>query len=85
MTFKTALAAAVIVAFGSATAHAETTQDCLKATFEVAQAAQEKSPTANQMSALEEQMSKVERLCDGKQFAEADTARTDLKAMIEKM
>ncbi|MEM7776492.1 MAG: hypothetical protein AAF732_12855 [Pseudomonadota bacterium] len=66
-------------------AHAETVEDCLKATFDVAKVAQEKKPSDAQIKSLEASLMKIEELCDGKKFSDAAAARKDLEAMIAKL
>ncbi|MEL6299468.1 MAG: hypothetical protein AAFQ45_12935 [Pseudomonadota bacterium] len=82
---KLTLAAAIGLALTASAAQAETTEVCLKQTFEVAQPMQAKPPSQEQLPAIEAQMEKVENLCDAKQFAEADKERDVLKDMIAKL
>lgn len=80
-----AVAAAAAISLASLPAQAETSQECLKATFEIAQAAQEKSPSQDQLNALEAQISQIEDLCDENKFTEAADARAELKTMVEQL
>ena len=85
MTIKTiALATAMFVGLTGA-AVAETAEDCLRSTFEIAQGAQDKSPSDDQITQMEDALSKIEQLCDAKDFAAAAKERDALKAMVESL
>ena len=66
-------------------AQAETVNDCLSATFEVAKAAQTKTARPDQMTELEELITKIEELCEAKKFADAKTSRDQLRNKIAGM
>ncbi|MEL6872055.1 MAG: hypothetical protein AAFO62_04515 [Pseudomonadota bacterium] len=66
-------------------AQAETTEDCLKQTFEVIAPIQKTPPAEDKLATIEKQMEKVEAHCDAKQFDQAATERTVLKDMIAKL
>ncbi len=77
--------AALIAAAPLAAAQAQTVEECLKATFEVAKVAQTKNPTEEQIRTMEAQLQAIEALCDEKKFTEADEARRQLETMIATM
>ncbi|MEM1306135.1 MAG: hypothetical protein AAGG99_01295 [Pseudomonadota bacterium] len=78
-----AVAAALLTTVaGVAPASAETTEECYRSTFEVAKGAQTKSPSEEQLKAIEASLTKIENLCDDKKFAEADTERKSLAELV---
>lgn len=81
---KRLIAIGVLVTFPLA-AQADPVRDCLEATFEVAKTAQSKQPSEAQIKQLEEQIVRIEGMCDGQQFSEAETARQELAQMIAQM
>ena len=66
-------------------AHADTTEDCLKQTFEVIAPIQKTPPAEDKLATIEKQMEKVEAHCDAKEFDKAETERVVLKDMIAKL
>jgi Skp family chaperone for outer membrane proteins len=86
---KTAIAAAVFVALVSGAAFAQeapakSPEDCLKAAFDIAQAAEGKNLANEQLDKVEEMLTKMESHCDAKQYSEAAAVATDLKTLISK-
>jgi hypothetical protein len=63
---------------------ATSAEDCLKAAFDIAQAAEDKQLPDTQLTKVEDMLTKMESHCDAKQFSEAATVGTDLRALIEK-
>ena len=59
-------------------------EDCLKAAFDIAQAAENKSLPNDQLDKVEEMLTKMESHCDARQFTEAAAVATDLKTLISK-
>jgi hypothetical protein len=59
-------------------------EDCLKAAFDIAQTAEDKKLADDQLSKIEDLLTKMESHCDAKQFSEAASVGTDLKALIQK-
>ncbi len=60
-----------------------TPDDCLKAAFDLAQAAEEKSLADDVLDKVEESLSRMEGHCDANQFAEAMAVGADIKTLIE--
>ena len=85
---KSLIAAAALAAFASGTALAETPannpEDCLKAAFDIAQAAEGKNLPNDQLDKVEEMLTKMETHCDARQFTEAAAVASDLKTLISK-
>jgi hypothetical protein len=59
-------------------------EDCLKAAFDIAQTAEDKRLPDDQLTKVEDLLTKMESHCDAKQFTEAATVGSDLKALIQK-
>jgi hypothetical protein len=59
-------------------------EDCLKAAFDIAQTAEDKKLADDQLSKIEDLLTKMESHCDAKQFTEAASVGSDLKALIQK-
>jgi hypothetical protein len=59
-------------------------EDCLKAAFDIAQTAEDKKLADDQLTKVEDLLTKMESHCDAKQFTEAATVGSDLKALIQK-
>jgi hypothetical protein len=59
-------------------------EDCLKAAFDIAQTAEDKKLADDQLSKIEDLLTKMESHCDAKQFTEAANVGSDLKALIQK-
>jgi Spy/CpxP family protein refolding chaperone len=59
-------------------------EDCLKAAFDIAQTAEDKKLADDQLSKIEDLLTKLESHCDAKQFSEAASVGSDLKALIQK-
>lgn len=82
------LTAAAFTALAATTVFAETPannpEDCLKAAFDIAQAAEGKNLPNEQLDKVEEMLTKMESHCDAKQFTEAANVATDLKTLISK-
>jgi hypothetical protein len=70
-------------ASGAATA-VSSPEDCLKAAFDIAQTAEDKKLADDQLSKIEDLLTKMESHCDAKQFTEAANVGSDLKALIQK-
>ncbi len=84
---KSLLATAVFAFVAASAAAAETpasAEDCLKAAFDIAQAAENKNLPSDELDKVEEMLMKMENLCDARQFNEAAAVATDLKTMISK-
>jgi len=85
--FKTFLSAAVFVAGSATLALAQGTpanqQDCLKSSFALAKSADAKKLPDAQLDKIEEMLTKMEALCDGKNFADAAKLGEEIKAAIE--
>jgi hypothetical protein len=60
-----------------------TPDDCLKAAFDLAQAAEEKSLADDVLDKVEESLSRMEGHCDANQFAEAMAVASDIKTLID--
>jgi hypothetical protein len=63
---------------------ASSPEDCLKAAFDIAQTAEDKKLADDQLSKIEDLLTKMESHCDAKQFTEAASVGSDLKALIQK-
>ena len=59
-------------------------EDCLKAAFDIAQTAEDRKLADDQLSKIEDLLTKMESHCDAKQFTEAANVGSDLKALIQK-
>ena len=85
---RTLIASAVFAAIAATTAVAETPanspEDCLKAAFDIAQAAEGRNLPNEQLDKVEEMLTKMESHCDAKQYTEAAGIATDLKTLISK-
>lgn len=86
---KSLVAAVAVLALlsGSAIAQekpAANAEECLKAAFDIAQAAESKNMANDKLDKVEEMLTKMEGHCDAKQFTEAAAVATDLKSMISK-
>ena len=86
---KYMIAAAVSLTFAAGAALAQekpaaSAEDCLKAAFDIAQAAEGKNLPNDQLDKVEEMLTKMETHCDAKQFNEAAAVATDLKSLISK-
>ena len=84
---KSLLAATVFAVLATNAVLAETPanpEDCLKAAFDIAQAAENKSLPNDQLDKVEEMLTKMESHCDARQFTEAAAVATDLKTLISK-
>jgi hypothetical protein len=57
--------------------------DCLKAAFDLAQAAEEKSLADDVLDKVEESLSRMEGHCDANQFSEAMAVAADIKTLID--
>jgi hypothetical protein len=57
--------------------------DCLKAAFDLAQAAEEKSLADDVLDKVEESLTRMEGHCDANQFAEAMAVAADIKTMLD--
>jgi hypothetical protein len=60
-----------------------TPDDCLKAAFDLAQAAEEKSLADDVLDKVEESLTRMEGHCDANQFAEAMAVGADIKTLID--
>lgn len=58
--------------------------DCLKAAFDLAQAAEDKKLAEDKVELVEELLTKMETHCDARQFNEAMAVGRDIRTMIEK-
>jgi hypothetical protein len=76
--------AAAAPAGTAGTAAASSPEDCLKAAFDIAQTAEDKKLADDQLSKIEDLLTKMESHCDAKQFTEAASVGSDLKALIQK-
>ena len=57
--------------------------DCLKAAFDIAQAAEEKNLADDVLDKVEDSLSRMEGHCDANQFAEAMAVAADIKTLID--
>lgn len=57
--------------------------DCLKAAFDLSQAAEEKQLADEKLDKVEELLTQMETYCDANQFNEAMTVANDIKTMID--
>ena len=57
--------------------------DCLKAAFDLAQAAEEKSLADDVLDKVEEALTRMEGHCDANQYAEAMAVAADIKTLID--
>ncbi len=83
-------ATALLLASGAAWAQApqqapQSADDCLKAAFDLAQKAEEKKLSNEQIDKIEEMLTKMETHCDAKQFQEAMVVHQDIATFIDKM
>ncbi|HEX6610470.1 MAG TPA: hypothetical protein VF051_06800 [Hyphomicrobiaceae bacterium] len=60
-----------------------TPDDCLKAAFDLAQAAEEKSLAEDVLDKVEEALQRMEGHCDANQFSEAMAVATDIQTLID--
>lgn len=60
-----------------------TPDDCLKAAFDLAQSAEEKSLADDVLDKVEDLLTRMEGHCDANQFAEAMAVAADIKTMID--
>jgi hypothetical protein len=67
----------------AAAATPATPDDCIKAAFELAQKAEDKKMSNDELDKLEQMLSKMENFCDAKQFTEAMAVSKDIKAVID--
>ncbi len=85
---RTSIASAVFAALAATSAFAETPanspEDCLKAAFDIAQAAEGRNLPNDQLDKVEEMLTKMESHCDANQYTEAAGIATDLKSLISK-
>ena len=84
--FAVAAAAALLLAGQAAAQQAQvpsTPDECLKAAFDLAQAAEEKSLADDVLDKVEESLSRMEGHCDANQFAEAMAVAADIKILID--
>lgn len=56
---------------------------CLKKAFDLAQSAEQKKLTEQDLDALEAMLSKMESHCDAKQYADADKVGGEIKTMLD--
>lgn len=56
---------------------------CLQKAFELAQSAEQKKLTEQDLDALEQMLGKMEAHCDAKEAAEADKVGAEIKAMLD--
>ena len=56
---------------------------CLQKAFELAQSAEQKKLTEQDLDQLEQMLSKMESHCDAKETAEADKVGGEIKAMLD--
>lgn len=84
-TMTALVGASLLVTAAMTPAQAETTQECLRATFDVAKGAQGKNPSEDALKSVEAKLTKIEALCDEQKFAEADTERKALADMVAKL
>lgn len=57
--------------------------DCLKAAFDLSQAAEEKQLTDEKLDRIEELLTQMETFCDASQFNEAMAVAKDIQTMID--
>jgi hypothetical protein len=80
-------AAVILLLTGSAGAQQaqipSTPDDCLKAAFDLAQAAEEKSLADDVLDKVEEALTRMEGHCDANQYAEAMAVAADIKTLID--
>lgn len=57
--------------------------ECLKKAFDLAQSAEQKKLTEQDLDALENLLSKMEAHCDAKQFADADNVGAEVKKLLD--
>lgn len=57
--------------------------ECLKKAFDLAQSAEQKKLTEQDLDSLEQMLSKMEGHCDSKQYAEADKVGGEIKTMLD--
>ena len=84
--FARAAAIVVLLAGPAAAQQAQvpaSPDDCLKAAFDLAQAAEEKSLADDVLDKVEEALTRMEGHCDANQYAEAMAVADDIKTMID--
>ena len=83
------LSAGLIAVAGAALAQTPSTpqssDDCLKAAFEIAEKAEQKKLSNEQIDRVEEMLTKMETHCDAKQFKDAMVVHKDIATYIEKL
>lgn len=79
--------AAALLLTGSASAQQaqapKTPDDCLKAAFDLSQAAEEKQLADEKLDKVEELLTQMETYCDANQFNEAMALAQDIKTVID--
>lgn len=61
----------------------ETPEDCMKLATDLAQSAEEKDLSADKLDKIDDLLIKMETHCDAKQFSDAMTVATAIKAMMD--
>lgn len=59
-----------------------TADECIKAAFDIAQSAEDKKMSNDELDKVEQMLSKMETHCDASQFTEAMAVSKDLKSFI---
>jgi hypothetical protein len=83
---KTLVTAVALVGFAASAAFAETPasnpEDCLKVAFDLAQTAEAKTLSNEQLDKVEDMLTRMESYCDAKQYTEAAGVATELNTLI---
>lgn len=84
--FKLFIAAAALLSLsvGGARAQApKNPEECLRAAFSLAEAAERKKLPSPQMAKVEEQLTKMEGLCDARQYNDAMSVARNVRVLID--
>jgi len=76
------LATALVAGLSGAALAADNPDDCLKEAFDLAQTAEGKKLSDDELDKLEQMLGKMEAHCDAKQFSEASKTGEEIKAML---
>jgi deoxyhypusine synthase len=72
-------------AFAEQAAPPQSAEDCLKAAYAIAEKAEQKKLSNEQIDRIDEMLTRMETHCDAKQFSEAMVVHKDIATFIEKL
>lgn len=85
--FKLVIAAAALLSLSVGGARAQAPprnpEECLRAAFSLAEAAERKKLPSAQMAKVEEQLTKMEGLCDARQYNDAMSVARSVRVLID--